>query len=192
MADIAKELEKIAENLGIDRKKSIGQVAEDLKVKPHVIRFWEENFPQIKPEIGAGGRRYYYNKQLKILRRIKKFLYEDGYTIAGLRKLLSKKNKDEFILEKAADLQVIINESVKEREIEIDDFLPKEIDNIKILKNTNLLKDEIVLPGIKIEAKAKLLDFAEVEVSEIDGLRFRINKKLQEVRKKLMQLKVLN
>ena len=44
--------------------------------------------------------RYYYNKQLKILRRIKKFLYEDGYTIAGLRKLLKAKNKDEFILEK--------------------------------------------------------------------------------------------
>jgi DNA-binding transcriptional MerR regulator len=86
--NIAREVQKLADDLGVDRKRSIGEVAKELKVETHVIRFWEENFPQIKPEIGAGKRRYYYNKQLKILKRIKKFLYEEGYTVAGLQKLL--------------------------------------------------------------------------------------------------------
>ena len=54
MADIAKELEKNCRKFELI-KKSIGQVAERFESKPHVIRFWEENFPQIKPEIGAGG-----------------------------------------------------------------------------------------------------------------------------------------
>ena len=88
--DIAREIEKLADDLGIDRKRSIGDVAKELKVETHIIRFWEEKFPQIKPEIGTGQRRYYYNKQLKILKRIKKFLYEDGYTIGGLQKLLKQ------------------------------------------------------------------------------------------------------
>ena len=104
--DIAKEIEKLADDLGIDRKRSIGEVARELKVETHIIRFWEEKFPQIKPEIGEGKRRYYYNKQLKILRRIKKFLYEDGYTINGLQKLLRQRKHDNY---KVEDLDVIVN-----------------------------------------------------------------------------------
>ena len=69
--NIAREVEKLADDLGMDRKRSIGEVAKELKIETHVIRFWEEKFPQIKPDIGAGKRRYYYNKQLKVLKRIK-------------------------------------------------------------------------------------------------------------------------
>lgn len=124
--DIAKEVQKIADNLGIDRKRSIGEVAKELKVETHVIRFWEEKFPQIKPEIGSGKRRYYYNKQLKILKRIKQFLYEEGYTINGLQKLLKKRKSESHQDE---DLDVILdaknfsNPKVHETDFEIDDFI---------------------------------------------------------------------
>ncbi len=103
--DIEKELEKFADDFGIDRKRSIGEVAEELGVETHVIRFWEEQFSQIKPEHGKGGRRYYYNKQLKVLKRIKKFLYEEDYTIAGLQKLLKKRKQDSY---KEEDLNIIV------------------------------------------------------------------------------------
>ena len=103
--DIAKEIEKLADDLGIDRKRSIGDVAKELKVQTHIIRFWEEKFPQIQPEIGAGKRRYYYNKQIKVLKRIKKFLYEEGYTISGLQKMLKKRKQDGY---KEEDLDVIL------------------------------------------------------------------------------------
>lgn len=124
--DIAREIEKLADDLVADRKRSIGEVAEELKVETHVIRFWEEKFPQIKPEIGAGKRRYYYNKQLKILKRIKKFLYEEGYTIAGLQKLLKKRKHDNY---KEEDLDLILQESdslpaqKQSENFDLDDFI---------------------------------------------------------------------
>ncbi len=120
--EIAREVEKLAEEFGFDKKRSIGEVAHELGVEPHVIRFWEDNFAQIKPEIGKGGRRYYYNKQIAVLRRIKKFLYEEGYTIAGLQKLLKKRKVDAY---KEEDLDFIALEG--DNEFEIDDFVQVEI-----------------------------------------------------------------
>ncbi len=132
--DIAREVEKLADDLGIDRKRSIGEVAKELKLETHVIRFWEEKFPQIKPDIGAGKRRYYYNKQLKVLKRIKQFLYEEGYTIAGLQKLLKKRKHDGY---KEEDLDIILNADFSAEEkllgsapesqkhhFTLDDFIP--------------------------------------------------------------------
>jgi DNA-binding transcriptional MerR regulator len=84
----------------IDKKRSIGQVAKELDVQTHVIRFWETKFEQIKPVIGKGDRRYYFDNDIKILQKIKHSLYDEGYTIAGLQKQLSakgsnsKKNQD--------------------------------------------------------------------------------------------------
>ncbi len=130
--DIAREIEKLADDLGIDRKRSIGDVARELKVETHVIRFWEEKFPQIRPQIGAGKRRYYYNKQLKVLKRIKQFLYDEGYTIAGLQKLLKKRKHN---LYKDEDLDVILHVDISAEEkahmmevdgedkIALDDFI---------------------------------------------------------------------
>ncbi len=121
--DIARELEKLADELGEDRKRSIGDVAKELKVETHVIRFWEEKFPQIRPEIGAGKRRYYYNKQLRVLKRIKQFLYEEGYTIAGLQKLLKKRKHNEY---KDEDLDLILSAEIarnSQDNFDLDDFI---------------------------------------------------------------------
>lgn len=77
----------------IDRKRSIGEVAKEIGVETHVIRFWEDKFAQIKPEIGRGKRRYYFSDDIETLKKIKSFLYDQGYTIAGLQKLLKNPGK---------------------------------------------------------------------------------------------------
>ncbi len=88
---IVKNVEKLASEINSDKRKSIGEISKELGVEAHVIRFWESKFEQIKPEIGRGKRRYYRKKDLEILRKIKNSLYDQGYTIAGLQKLLKNK-----------------------------------------------------------------------------------------------------
>lgn len=68
--------------------RTISEVAEDLDVPQHVLRFWESRFPQIKPLKRGGGRRYYRPADVQLLRRIRDLLYKDGYTIKGVQKLL--------------------------------------------------------------------------------------------------------
>ncbi len=73
-----------------DKKRSIGKASAEVGVDTHVIRFWQTYFPEINPEIGPGKRRYFYDKQIELLKKIKHYLYVEGYTIAGLRHLLDK------------------------------------------------------------------------------------------------------
>ncbi len=64
------------------------EVAEELDLPPHVLRFWESKFSQIKPLKRGGGRRYYRPEDVALLRRIRQWLYQEGYTIRGVQKLL--------------------------------------------------------------------------------------------------------
>ena len=68
--------------------RTIGEVAEDLDLPAHVLRFWESKFPQLKPLKRGGGRRYYRPEDIQLLRRIRQCLYQEGYTIRGVQKLL--------------------------------------------------------------------------------------------------------
>lgn len=68
--------------------RTISEVADDLEVPQHVLRFWESKFPQIKPLKRAGGRRYYRPDDVTLLRRIRQCLYDQGYTIKGVQRLL--------------------------------------------------------------------------------------------------------
>ena len=77
----------------IDKKRSIGNAAKEVGIKTHVIRFWESKFPQIKPKIGKGSRRYYFDKEIAVLNKIKSLLYEEGYSISGLQNLLKKRKE---------------------------------------------------------------------------------------------------
>ena len=65
-----------------------GEVAEELDLPAHVLRFWEAKFPQVKPLKRGGGRRYYRPEDVHLLRRIRECLYQQGYTIRGVQKLL--------------------------------------------------------------------------------------------------------
>jgi len=68
--------------------RTISEVADDLEVPPHVLRFWETKFSQVRPLKRGGGRRYYRPEDVALLRRIRTLLYQDGYTIKGVQKLL--------------------------------------------------------------------------------------------------------
>lgn len=68
--------------------RTISEVADELKVQQHVLRFWETKFTQIKPLKRGGGRRYYRPEDVALLKRIHALLYTEGYTIKGVQKLL--------------------------------------------------------------------------------------------------------
>ncbi len=68
--------------------RTISEVADDLHIPQHVLRFWETKFPQVKPLKRGGGRRYYRPDDISLLRRISDLLYIQGYTIKGVQRLL--------------------------------------------------------------------------------------------------------
>ena len=74
--------------------RTISEVSKELHVPTHVLRFWEAKFSSIKPLKRGGGRRYYRPEDLDLLRKIKSLLYDDGYTIKGVQKLLKDQNKE--------------------------------------------------------------------------------------------------
>jgi DNA-binding transcriptional MerR regulator len=70
--------------------RTISEVAAELDVPQHVLRFWESKFSQVRPLKRGGGRRYYRPEDIDLLRRIRSLLYEDGYTIKGVQRLLKE------------------------------------------------------------------------------------------------------
>ena len=71
--------------------RTIGEVAQVLGVKQHVLRYWEEQFPMLKPLTRAGGRRYYRPSDVALIAEINRLLYHEGFTIRGARQALSGK-----------------------------------------------------------------------------------------------------
>ena len=78
-----------------DALKTISEVSELLDVPPHVLRFWEGKFVSLRPLKRSGGRRYYRPNDIALLRRIRKLLYVDGFTIKGAQKLIRSKASSE-------------------------------------------------------------------------------------------------
>ena len=95
---------------------AIGEVGYLCAVKPHVLRYWEQEFPQIKPVKKRGNRRYYQYKDVLVIRQIRTLLYEKGFTIDGARaqlssnpKEVSKSVKTDAVLKKViVDLEMIL------------------------------------------------------------------------------------
>lgn len=71
---------------------TIGEVSELCGVKPHVLRYWEQEFTQLKPVKRRGNRRYYQHHEVLLIRRIRELLYEQGFTISGARNRLEEAN----------------------------------------------------------------------------------------------------
>lgn len=78
--------------------RTISEVADELSIPQHVLRFWETKFPQIRPMKRGGGRRYYRPEDMVLLRQISQLLYEQGFTIRGVQKLMRERG-----LKKAGD-----------------------------------------------------------------------------------------
>lgn len=68
---------------------TIGEVSELCEVKPHVLRYWEQEFPQLKPVKRRGNRRYYQRQDVLLIRQIRSLLYEQGFTIGGARQRMA-------------------------------------------------------------------------------------------------------
>lgn len=83
---------------------TIGEVSDLCAVKPHVLRYWEQEFPQLKPIKRRGNRRYYQRQDVILIRQIRSLLYEQGFTIGGARQRLSG---DEVKADSSVSQQII-------------------------------------------------------------------------------------
>ncbi len=81
--------------------RTISEVSKDLSLPQHVLRFWETKFVQIKPIKRGGGRRYYRPEDIELLRGIKYLLYNDGYTIRGVQKVIKENGAKKIIPKKS-------------------------------------------------------------------------------------------
>ena len=74
---------------------TIGEVSDLCSVKPHVLRYWEQEFPQLKPVKRRGNRRYYQRQDVLVIRQIRSLLYDQGFTIGGARQRLTSDDSKE-------------------------------------------------------------------------------------------------
>ncbi len=81
-------MEKSLPSIPVKRYFTIGEVSELCDVKPHVLRYWEQEFAQLKPMKRRGNRRYYQHHEVLMIRRIRDLLYDQGFTISGARNKL--------------------------------------------------------------------------------------------------------
>ncbi len=95
---------------------TIGEVSELCDVKPHVLRYWEQEFPTLKPVKRRGNRRYYQRHDVILIRQIRSLLYEQGYTIGGARQKLAVPESTD---DSGSDSQKII----KQTRAELEDLL---------------------------------------------------------------------
>ncbi len=93
---------------------TIGEVSDLCDVKPHVLRYWEQEFPQLKPVKRRGNRRYYQRQDVLMIRQIRSLLYDQGYTIGGARQQLTGQGADE---------QDQVTQLVRQMIVELEDVL---------------------------------------------------------------------
>ncbi|MBA3979385.1 MAG: MerR family transcriptional regulator [Alcanivorax sp.] len=95
---------------------TIGEVSDLCDVKPHVLRYWEQEFPQLKPVKRRGNRRYYQRQDVLMIRQIRSLLYDQGYTIGGARQQLTEGSNGE----QATHYQQLIRQMIVELEDVLD------------------------------------------------------------------------
>jgi DNA-binding transcriptional MerR regulator len=101
--------------------RTISEVADELDVPQHVLRFWETKFPQVRPLKRGGGRRYYRPEDVDLLRQIRSLLYHEGYTIKGVQRLMregSLKERVDALEADTIDLSHLGAAERRKREIE--------------------------------------------------------------------------
>jgi len=92
---------------------TIGEVSELCAVKPHVLRYWEQEFPQLKPVKRRGNRRYYQREDVLTIRQIRSLLYEEGYTIGGARQRMEDDGQKGV---RPAEIKAAVQESIRDLE----------------------------------------------------------------------------
>ena len=114
---LEKDCERISVKNGEEKLYySISEVAEMTDVKPYVLRFWEKEFPLLRPKKNRGGNRTYQKREIVLVNRIKSLLYDEGYTIEGARQKLSESSRDIRREDKLIELLAQIKKELMELE----------------------------------------------------------------------------
>ncbi len=98
---------------------TISEVARELDLPAHVLRFWETKFSEIKPLKRGGGRRYYRSEDIQVLRRIQRLLHDDGYTIRGAQRILRDGSVGPGVTDTSSASDVDTEPSMREQLLEI-------------------------------------------------------------------------
>ena len=123
--------------------RTISEVSKDLSLPQHVLRFWETKFIQIKPIKRGGGRRYYRPEDIKLLRGIKSLLYNDGYTIRGVQKVIKEVGTKKILRNEIGNNSFTDNENTMKDES--DNITPHNLDDSKRKKLMKVLNDLVDL-----------------------------------------------
>jgi DNA-binding transcriptional MerR regulator len=114
--------------------RTISEVADELRVPQHVLRFWESRFAQVRPVKRAGGRRYYRPEDIDLLRGIRALLYGDGFTVKGVQKILRDRGA-RYVIEIGRSVIPEGMVLVRDDSIDMDDFT----DDVDALDTTNVV-----------------------------------------------------
>ncbi len=112
-------MEKTLPPIPVKRYFTIGEVGELCGVKPHVLRYWEQEFTQLRPMKRRGNRRYYQHHEVLMIRRIRDLLYDQGFTISGARNKLQELVQNERDKRKAGEVPL---EGMEAVEIDQEEF----------------------------------------------------------------------
>ena len=108
---------------------TIGEVGDLCGVKPHVLRYWEQEFTQLRPMKRRGNRRYYQHHEVLMIHRIRDLLYDQGFTISGARNKMQELLQNERDKRKNGEVLLEGVEVIETTEADLDDFEDNEIDN---------------------------------------------------------------
>jgi DNA-binding transcriptional MerR regulator len=135
-------MEKSLPPIPVKRYFTIGEVSELCDVKPHVLRYWEQEFAQLKPMKRRGNRRYYQHHEVLMIRRIRDLLYDQGFTISGARNKLHEIIQSERDKRKAGEVMLTGVDDLPEDSTldEAEDFAASEIETDEIIaSNDNIV-----------------------------------------------------
>ena len=124
--------------------RTISEVSKDLSLPQHVLRFWETKFIQIKPIKRGGGRRYYRPEDIRLLRGIKSLLYNDGYTIRGVQKVIKEVGTKKILRNEVENNSFTDNE-INTNQDDNNNLSPHQIGDSKRKKLMKVLNDLVDL-----------------------------------------------
>ena len=107
---------------------TIGEVGDLCGVKPHVLRYWEQEFTQLRPMKRRGNRRYYQHHEVLMIRRIRDLLYDQGFTISGARNKMQELLQNERDKRKNGEVLLEGVEVIETSDADLDDFADSDID----------------------------------------------------------------
>lgn len=158
----------VSQDKSPDAFRTISEVAEDLDLPQHVLRFWETRFSHIKPLKRGGGRRYYRPDDVELLRGIRHLLYGEGYTIKGVQRIL-KEQGPRFVMRAWIEQEAAVQagETAREAESGQDTEPPASEAAVQVSAGTDSEGAEALPKDLLPEAHAKA-----VEPSKLGGMRF--------------------